>query len=357
MSKKVNQNDDLLVPISLVKNKLKLGEAITYKDLCDKLDIPYYSSGNQKKAQLKELQRCFEFENVNRKLIITKIYDEPLPKIRNVAANALYVKYVECILLSHLSKQPDNKIYMTNQQLYYLLGMVNERFIEYAKNYKLLEDKSNNLTYIDIKEFYERCNANLPDILNSSLNSLVRRVLIEHDKVYMIGIKNNDGELIYHEADDDERSEILKVKREVMTKFGVEIEIQIYLQGKKEEYYEELDKEFKDQYDWYKVYQTNKIIYCQKTAIQALPADKVKLQKLMLNNEVINKFNKQTEKIYQSKKENQDMLEALFDSLYEYEEEIRYNIERSVNDDEAGQYLRKQHYLTDTLIKINDNTI
>ena len=77
----------------------------------------------------------------------------------------------------------------------------------------------------------------------------------------------------------------------------------------------------------------------------------------MLNNEVINKFNKQTEKIYQSKKENQDMLEALFDSLYEYEEEIRYNIERSVNDDEAGQYLRKQHYLTDTLIKINDNTI
>ena len=353
MSKKINQNDDLLVPISLVKNKLKLGEAITYKDLCDKLDIPYYSSGNQKKAQLKELQRCFEFENANRKLIITKIYDEPLPKIRNVAANALYVKYVECILLSHISKQPDNKIYMTNQQLYYLLGMVNERFIEYAKNYKLLEDKSNNLTYIDIKAFSDRCNANLPDILNSSLNSLVRRVLIEHDKVYMIGIKNNDGELIYHEADDDERSEILKVKREVMTKFGVEIEIQIYLQGKKEKYYEELDKEFKNQYDWYNVYQTNKIIYCQKTAIQALPADKVKLQKLMLNNEVVNKFNKQTEKIYQSKKENQDMLEALFDSLYEYEEEIRYNIERSVNDDEAGQYLKKQHYLTDTLIKLN----
>lgn len=354
MSKKDIQNDDLLVPISLVKNKLKLGEAITYKDLCTKLDIPYYSSGNQKKAQLKELQRCFEFENANRKLIITKIYDEALPKIRNVAANAVYVKYVECILLSQLAKQPDNKIYMTNQQLYYLLGMVNEKFIKYAKNYKLLEDKDNNLTHIDIKEFYERCNANLPDILNSSLNSLVRRVLIEHDKVYMIGIKNSDGEIIYHEASDDERSEILKVKREVMTEFGVEIEIQIYLQGKKEKYYEKLNEKFIEEYEWYNVYQTNKIIYCQKTAIQALPADKEKFQKLMLNNEVVNKFNKQTDKIYQSKKEDQDMLELLFDSIYEYNDpELVCATENTIKNDEASQYLRKQYYLTDTLIKLN----
>lgn len=344
--------------MNIIKEKIGVGEVISYKELCNILNIKYYSGGRQKKYQLENLKRFFNFENVDRKLLITNIYEVPQEVEDRIAANAIYVKYIEYILLYYLSKQPDNKLYITNNELYYILGMVNEKFIEYARNYNALIEKSDNdLTFSEVEEFYQRCNHNLPDILNSSLKSLVKRVLIDYNKIYMIGEKYKD-KIVFREADDKEVSLILKEKRKILDEYKFYSEIQVYLKGKKEDYYKKLDKIFKEEYGWDKVYQTNKIIYCKETAINALPIDEIKLKKLMLNNEVMKKFDKQSKKIYKQKKEEQKesrtMIEVIRDCLDTYDKEEQEMIMKHAYSDVAEKYLKKQKYLTDTLIKIKE---
>ena len=60
--------------------KLIIGELITYKDLCEVLQQPYYKGGNQKKSQLVEFSRFFDFEVKDRKILIKEVYDEPKEK-------------------------------------------------------------------------------------------------------------------------------------------------------------------------------------------------------------------------------------------------------------------------------------
>lgn len=336
-----------------IRSRLSLGESLTYKDLCKKLDLQYVS-GNQKKYQLKDLQRYLDFENVNRKLIITNIYDEVLAKETRVASNAIYVKYIECILLSCLAKQPGYKVYKTNNELYYILGMVTDKFEEYAKscNYNLLVDDV--IKYTDVVEFFERCRSNFYDILTSSLKSLENRLLIQHEKIYMI-CKWDNGNYIKHEATDDETSKILEIKRKVMLNFGAEIEFQIYINNKTDQYYKDLDKQFKEEFGWDKVYKTNKIIYSQKNIIEVLPDDVLKWQQLMLNNEVVNKNRKQVEKIYQKEKEELQLINVLFKDIDFINEDTGEKdcIDNYIKLDEPTRSYNVQNYLIDRFIKID----
>ena len=55
---------------------------LTYKQLCKEFDLPYYSGGNQKKAQLEELKRYYNYEKQGNKYLIKEKYDKPLLKQR-----------------------------------------------------------------------------------------------------------------------------------------------------------------------------------------------------------------------------------------------------------------------------------
>lgn len=325
----MTKNDQSELSVDLTIKNLIIGDTLSYKELCKKLNQPVYG-GNQKKSQLKEFKRYFDFENVNRKIIITDIYDEPLDsQSRAVPKNAIYVKFIECVLLDHLSKQDGYRVYISPTKLWLLFGIITDKYIKYNKDREELKKISDKMTDFEIKEFFKRCNNNFPKIVNSSLDSLQRRCLIKYSKPYMI-IEKNNGIMEHREADDSEVSYILKTKRNVMDELGVEIEIQIYWNGQEEEYFNKLNNVFKEEKNWEGVYTCYKIVYDQENALEAFSKDAVQLCKLILNEKVIERMDTQANKL----------------------------LENSINNPGSFQYPRvypnMQHMLSNKLLKLED---
>lgn len=73
--------------ININTNILKVGmEFQTHADMCRKLGIDEPFGGSEKKTQMKELQRHFDWRleptfGNRKKVIVTEIYDEPKPII------------------------------------------------------------------------------------------------------------------------------------------------------------------------------------------------------------------------------------------------------------------------------------
>lgn len=321
------ESDKNGISLDLVTKNLIIGDTLSYKELCNKLNQPTYG-GNQKKYQLKEFKRYFDFENVNRKIIITDIHEYPKPE---EAKNAIYVKYIECVLLDHLSKQKDYKVYISSTRLWLLLGVITENYTNYNKNRNELKKISDRMTDFEINDFFKRCNNNFPKIIDSSLNSLQRRCLIKYSKPYMIVEKDENGNLIHREATDSEVSYILKVKRKVMKEFDVDIEIQIYWNGQEEEYYDSLNKIFKEEQGWESIYTCYKIVYDQENALEAFSKDAVKLCKLILNEKVINRMDNQA-------------ITLVEDKLYSFDKKFQY----------PKNYVNMQCLLSDKLLRLED---
>ena len=162
--------------------------------------------GDSKKAQLKEWARYFLWEKRGQKFIILDIYDEPLPKDDGRQNKNIYVQYIEVILMKILSKQKHTKepFYITTNQLWKLLGMINNNY----KNISL--DDLNNMitdyevTSFDMKKFYQRCNQRLREILFSSLNKLEDRALIKYEIETVIVFLDEDRKTVYKPANDIE---------------------------------------------------------------------------------------------------------------------------------------------------------
>ena len=338
--------------IELVSEKISPGDIIGYKDLCILLGQNTYR-GNQKESQLKEWKRYFNFEKENRKLLITEIYDTPLdPEQRKLRDDAIYVKYVECILLQYLAKQPGYNTQIPPRELWKVLGMINNDYFEYEHSYDdlyLLEPGMNNL---QIDNFYYRCNSNIPKIVDSALKSLERRYLIKYDpKAYMIGKRESNGYVKYKLADNKEKSYILDCERKALLDLGLYSKSQVHLKRKDSEFYNKariyLFKNYK--YDgYYKVYD---ITYVQKNIIEAIPEDKLTLQKMILNSEVINRMNTHAENAYNKfKMEYNEALEKLM-----YNEDLTAKENNVLLYDYGDEYLLYQRLLADKLLKLEDN--
>lgn len=177
-----NQNTDRSI-LGIDTSGLELGMVVkNYREMCIILN-EQVCEGNSKKAQLKEWARYFLWEKKGQKFIILDIYDEPLPKDDGRQNKNIYVQYIEVILMKILSKQKNTKepFYITTNQLWKLLGMINNNY----KNISL--DDLNNMitdyevTSFDMKKFYQRCNQRLREILFSSLNKLEDRALIKYE--------------------------------------------------------------------------------------------------------------------------------------------------------------------------------
>lgn len=119
----------------------------------------------------------------------------------------------------------------------------------------------------------------------------------------MISTVFENGEYEYHEASVNETEKILELKRNTLLEFGFEDERQLIFSNikKKKEYYDTLERRFEDMYGWKKVYQAYHIIYNKKNVITALSHDQIELQKLAINERIIDKINLQAENIAEEK--------------------------------------------------------
>ncbi len=112
--------------------KINAGHTYTYKSLCTILGLQYYSGGNSKKRQLREIEQFMELEKVGRSYRVIKIYDTPLPG--TVHGNEKYMGLLQDILIKYLSTiEPTGlammrHVYISPMGLAYCCGIVNEEY-------------------------------------------------------------------------------------------------------------------------------------------------------------------------------------------------------------------------------------
>lgn len=324
---------------------LIIGDYTTYKKLCELLNEPY-KNGNAKEAQLKEWKRYFDYEKIGTKFLILDVYSEPLEKEYQYPSNAIYIKYIEVLLLSLLASTEGNRIKIAPQSLYKTFGMINDDFtriqrLEKDERLKELQKVHEYMTDFEIDNFFERCKSKFSKVIKGAFNSLQKRMLIKYSEEYeyyvlekenLFDMRPNPKMVVRsYIADADEIEYILKVKRETLLKYGCEKEEQIYLKKKTLPYYNEINRRVKEERNWVGLYKVYVINYCRDTSIEALAKDQLTLQKYGLNEALIKYINQQAINNYDKTK-----------SLPKDSEEFRY----------PDSYVHMQHLLSDKLLRI-----
>lgn len=259
-----------------------------YRELCKLLNLEI-TTGYSKQVQLREISRYMDIlktENNNSYLVL-EIYDKPIPS--NV--NSKYTQFIQDILLYYLAKEDKHVIYLNKGQLIKILGLVNDKYLEYKKDKQYLLKIADEY---NIAEFYKRCDAKILSILESSLKSLKKRLLIDYSDAYKIYYLNNKGGYDYKIADLEEHRYILSVKKRVLDELHLKSEYQIYLNHNlKEKYYGRINEIVEEEMCWEGIFQCYEIIYNQTQIAKELSDERFNL-----NHEVKKAIDKQAEKNY-----------------------------------------------------------
>lgn len=329
--------------------ELIIGDTYKYSTLCRFLEEPIKKGTNSKNSQLKEWSRYFEFEIIDKKIVITDVYEVPKEKPVYYPANSIYTECIEKILMTYLSKQEKSVTYISSQYLYLTLGMINRDYIEMQRpdqkpklmealrnkyNWKEETDKSINFY---INDFYNRCRTKFSSIIDSSLKSLQRRRLIEYTNVYRMyfEVYDEEGKVIdYYDyySNDDETRDIMGIEREILDMFGYKDESEVWLRKRSKEYFSLILDKGQELYPGLRgIYRCIKFIYNKEDIDKALTRDEENMKKKELNDKVLSFINNQTEKNY-LKTADVDYGEFKYTKKYE----------------------QAQYYLSDRLIKIRD---
>lgn len=277
----LNINTDKLKENMYIKN---------YKELCNILNLNI-TTGKSKIIQLQEISRYIDYIKDKQGFIILEIYDKPIPSHNN----SKYIKFIQNILLSYLANNKDNIIYLNKNDLIKILGLVNNKYIEYKSKREELINISTDMDIFNINEFYKRCDAKICSILESSLKSLKNRLLIDYSDVYKYYILDINNNYKYYIANEEEHSYILGVKKRVLKELHLQTEYQVYLDHRiKDRYYRRINEIVEEEMGWEGVFQCYKIIYNHEYVVEALNDDK-----FLLNQEMKKALDTQAESRYE----------------------------------------------------------
>jgi hypothetical protein len=277
--------------LNINTNNIQEGMYIkNYRELCKLLNLDI-TTGYSKQVQLREISRYMDIlktENNNSYLVL-EIYDKPIPN----TVNSKYTQFIQNILLYYLSKEDKPVVYINKSELIRILGLTNNKYLEYKKD----KDK---LLYLadeyNIAEFYKRCDAKILSILESSLKSLKKRLLIDYSDAYKIYYLDNHDNYIYKIADIEEHQYILDVKKRILNQLGLKSEYQIYLNNDiKDTYYRLINKTVEEEMCWEGIFQCYEIIYNQKHVLKELNDERYRLNrevKRAIDKQAENKYNK-----------------------------------------------------------------
>lgn len=297
--------DDLENLSGIDTSALEIGMVVkNYRELCMLLNQDV-KGGKSKQLQIEDFKRYFDFEKAGQKFIITDIYDEPLTKEdkRKLGNNSIYVKYIEMILLQHLSKQKGYTKTLTKRNWWELLGMVNKKYNKIAP--KQLQKIDYKITPFQINNFYQRCNKKLEQILFSALNNLKNRKLILWELQTVIVTIDDRGKQDWSLALDEDKKRILQVERYILKNvMRYEKIFQVFLHNKQNEYYHLVNEKLNELYGWHHYFKQIKLIYTPEDVQEAIQQSEIELQKEILNQKIINvlndnakeKYNKETER-------------------------------------------------------------
>ena len=268
-------------------SKLYPGMVIAnYKELC-RLTGMRIEGGDSKKAQLKNLTRYCDYLKAedNKSFIIIDIYNKPLPM--EASGNSKYLQFIQDLLLFYLAERNEKKVYINRNELITYLGLANNKYLEY-------KDKRDELDMEEwqVNDFYERCDAKMYSILDSSFKCLKKRLLLDYSDAYKIFIRYK-GKLYCRVATDSEHSYILKVKRQVMVDMGYSFEYQVYINSAaRKEFFERVNSLLYEEMGWDGIYQCYQIIYDPSSVLKAIEIEALRYG---LNGVVLEAIDKQAD--------------------------------------------------------------
>nr|DAV24338.1 MAG TPA: hypothetical protein [Bacteriophage sp.] len=327
-------------------NKLNIGMVVkNYKELCSLLNQEV-KTGNSKKYQFEDFKCYFDWEKSGQKFIISDIYDTPLTKEdkRKLGNNSIYVQCIEVILLQFLSQQEGYKCTLSKKDWWKMLGIVNYKYGNTPESD--LKSLSPEVTSWEVKHFYQRCNKKLEKILFSALNNLRNRKLITYE-VQTIIIDSNGNSI---EADDEQKKKILQMERYVLYNLmGYENIIQVFSKFQQVEFYSKVSEMLNINYGWSRYFKQLKIIYLPDGIREVLPEAKIKLQRELLNEKIIDCLEINAKNIFEKNKlESQKHENELMNKYWG-------QMSQDINDNiwcPPDTYLNAQNILTNELIKI-----
>ena len=237
-----------------------------------------------------------------RSLVILEIYDEPLPveDKRKAGNRNIYLKYIETILLKYIYYKKGQVCYATRNQLWSILGMINNNYKKIPVSVLQMELEYSKVTKWELENFYMRCNSKLNSILFSALNNLSNRSLIDYQIQTMIVIPNPDksgAPSRHYVADDNEIKKILKVERSVLNSMGLESKNHAACTMRLNEFYNEVNAMLFDLYGWERKYERIKIVFNEDDVQEAITKNEYELKMLYLNELVIESIDKNAQTV------------------------------------------------------------
>lgn len=212
------------------KDKLKVGELYSYKQLTQILDIEYLNS-NSKMAQLKLINTIIKLEKVKTKYKIIKIREQETQIIKNNTHNkkATYSDDILLTTLYYLLKDTDSQnndivIQINRNELANNIGLKHEHNSLVAK---YQPDNFCEQIQVDTATFhytYPRLLSNINYAISYLLKKLKREGLVTVlDKMKVITVNS-----ITRLATEEEYIRIEKIKREVLTEMNIKNEALLY---------------------------------------------------------------------------------------------------------------------------------
>lgn len=285
---------------------LQIGQVFkNYQELCKALNLEP-CTGKQKIQQMKRIQERYELEKQNRQYTVVGI-KEPSAELLTakqgrIAANSKYIDFVQHILLSYLSKQKEEVAYVTQQNLWTILGMVNEHYFPMRERKEELLSLDENMDIFNINNFYQRSNLKFRDIIKSSIASLKRRKIIMCEETFRIGVgqrvSSTFESIEYHDASDAEKRYILRTQHDLLKKYGCKDEFELFFKKNKDSYYNELNEIFLHNKGWKNVFFCYKLVFDREVVIEEINEQEEILQ---LNNIIVETLDAQADSNYEKK--------------------------------------------------------
>lgn len=188
-----------------------------YKELCGLLGEKV-KTGESKMTQLRKLNDYIDYQKDGNKFIITKIYSEDEIIINEVkkGRKSIYSDMIEVLMMDTLASK-DSHLIISKSSLIKDMGLVNGNYKKGYKNQELMATKFD-MTVDYVNEFYKLNDSNLNNVINSALNSLSKKRLIDFKIETMVKVKNEINHRIINPM---ERDLILKIDKLCMEKFKI----------------------------------------------------------------------------------------------------------------------------------------
>jgi len=328
-----------------------------YKELCIYLDMPT-KTGNAKLIQMNELSRYCTYTKEGKKITITEIFTQPLPKIDHrkdidkEGNNSKYVENVKMLLLNILLQCEDYTYTLTKNKWFELLGMVNKMYLDKDIAKMIISKQDPRIKDYEINHFYFRTNGQLTRILFDSFNSLKRKCLIKYREVNIIVRLNEKLQEVHTEANKAEELLILDAQYTALADMELNSIMQVVLKFKTEEYKNRVNKKLQEHNIKY-FYKQLELMFNKDNVLRELSSlDVIKQHKQELNDKILDIINHNARKTYQKNQEEYDL--KLDDFLYNDN-----HIGHSKPESSFKMFLHKDEYLdlqmiiADYLIKLN----